>query len=186
MLTPKQVQEKTFPKAVFGGYDMASIDEFLEPLTEDYITLYKENEELKNNQKVLIDAVENYRNTEDAMRNVLANAQKTADQLIAKAKAEAEEILKNANKTAAQTHVEIDDEIKAHQMKLDAARQNTADYIGKMRRIYEEQLSFLTRLESLEEHRVQDTKPAEKPAAQTQEQKLEFVDLQFDREYELK
>ena len=39
MISPTEVQEKTFVKAVFGGYDMESVDEFLEPLTEDYITL---------------------------------------------------------------------------------------------------------------------------------------------------
>ena len=39
MLTPQQIQEISFEKAVFGGYDMGSVDDFLEPLTEDYITL---------------------------------------------------------------------------------------------------------------------------------------------------
>ena len=39
MFTPQEIQEKTFVKAVFGGYDMQTVDEFLEPLTEDYITL---------------------------------------------------------------------------------------------------------------------------------------------------
>ena len=33
MLTPQQIQEVSFEKALFGGYDMDSVDEFLEPLT---------------------------------------------------------------------------------------------------------------------------------------------------------
>ena len=40
MFTPQEIQEQTFSKAVFGGYDMQQVDDFLEPLTEDYITLY--------------------------------------------------------------------------------------------------------------------------------------------------
>ena len=47
MFTPQEIQEQTFSKAVFGGYDMQQVDEFLEPLTEDYITLYKENSVLR-------------------------------------------------------------------------------------------------------------------------------------------
>ena len=37
MFTPQEIQEQTFSKAVFGGYDMQQVDDFLEPLTEDYI-----------------------------------------------------------------------------------------------------------------------------------------------------
>ena len=43
MFTPQQIEQISFSKATFGGYDIDSVDEFLEPLTEDYITLYKEN-----------------------------------------------------------------------------------------------------------------------------------------------
>ena len=39
MFTPQEIQEQTFSKAVFGGYDMQQVDDFLEPLTEDYICL---------------------------------------------------------------------------------------------------------------------------------------------------
>ena len=41
MFTPQEIQEQTFSKAVFGGYDMQQVDAFLEPLTDDYIALYK-------------------------------------------------------------------------------------------------------------------------------------------------
>ena len=36
MFTPQEIQEQTFSKAVFGGYDMQQVDDFLEPLTDDY------------------------------------------------------------------------------------------------------------------------------------------------------
>ena len=42
MFTPQQIEQISFSRATFGGYDMQAVDEFLEPLTEDYITLYKE------------------------------------------------------------------------------------------------------------------------------------------------
>ena len=48
MFTPQQIDEISFDTAVFGGYDKTSVDEILEPLTEDYVTLYKENALLKS------------------------------------------------------------------------------------------------------------------------------------------
>ncbi len=30
MITPQDIKEKTFEKALFGGYDMAAVDRFLE------------------------------------------------------------------------------------------------------------------------------------------------------------
>ena len=73
MFTPQEVSEKTFPKtsALTAGYNMAAVDEFLDPLTEDYTALYKENAALKAKLKVLAEKIEEYRSTEDAMRTTL-------------------------------------------------------------------------------------------------------------------
>ena len=75
MISPQELQNKKFEKAVFGGYDMAGIDEFLDVLIPDYTALYKENMSLKNKMKVLVEKVEEYRSTEDAMRKALLTAQ---------------------------------------------------------------------------------------------------------------
>ena len=63
MLTPQEVSERAFPKASFGGYNMAQVDEFLDVLTEDYSTLYSENAVLKSKMKVLVEKVERYSST---------------------------------------------------------------------------------------------------------------------------
>ena len=63
MLTPQEVSERAFPKASFGGYNMAQVDEFLDVLTEDYSALYSENAVLKSKMKVLVEKVEEYRST---------------------------------------------------------------------------------------------------------------------------
>ena len=78
MLTPQEVSTHVFSKARMGGYNMAMVDEFLDTLTEDYTTLYKENAALKAKLKVLVDKVEEYRATEDSMRATLLTAQKMA------------------------------------------------------------------------------------------------------------
>ena len=60
MLTPQQIQDISFEKALFGGYDMDSVDDILEPLTEDYVTLYKENSVLKSKMRILVEKLEEY------------------------------------------------------------------------------------------------------------------------------
>ena len=100
MLTPQEVSEHAFAKASFGGYNMAMVDEFLDVLTADYTTLYKENATLKAKMKVLVDKVEEYRSTEEAMRKALLTAQKMADELVAQAEAKKAELLKNAETEA--------------------------------------------------------------------------------------
>jgi cell division initiation protein len=52
MFTPQQIEQISFGRQTFGGYDMQSVDAFLEPLTEDYVTLYKENALLKSKMLV--------------------------------------------------------------------------------------------------------------------------------------
>ena len=93
MFTPKELQEKTFDKAVFGGYDMQMVDEFLEPLTEDYITLYKENSVLKSKMKILVEKLEEYRSQELSMKKALVAAQQTSESIIAEAQKKAAAIL---------------------------------------------------------------------------------------------
>ena len=81
MFTPQEIQEQTFSKAVFGGYDMQQVDDFLEPLTEDYIMLYKENSVLKSKMKVLVEKLEEYRGQEAAMKQQMAQAQGITEQI---------------------------------------------------------------------------------------------------------
>ena len=64
MFTPQEIEQISFGRATFGGYEMRAVDEFLEPLTEDYITLYKENALLKSKMKVLVGKLEEYRSNE--------------------------------------------------------------------------------------------------------------------------
>ena len=71
MFTPQQIEEVSFKKATFGGYDMQAVDEFLEPLTQDYITLYKENALLKSKMRVLVGKLEEYRENEASMKDAM-------------------------------------------------------------------------------------------------------------------
>ena len=91
MMTPQEAANCTFAKSMVGGYNMASVDDFLDKLTEDYAALYKENAALKAKLKVLADKTEEYREIEDAMRSTLLTAQRMATSIVSEAEAKREQ-----------------------------------------------------------------------------------------------
>lgn len=100
MFTPQQIDQISFSKAKIGGYNMEQVDQILEPLTEDYVTLYKENALLKSKMRVLVGKLEEYRKNEAAMKESVAKAQRTCDQMVMEAEAKCAKMLANARAAA--------------------------------------------------------------------------------------
>ena len=143
MLTPQEVSTHVFSKARMGGYNMAMVDEFLDTLTEDYTTLYKENAALKAKLKVLVDKVEEYRATEDSMRATLLTAQKMASQMVQDAEKEKASMLEEAEAEANARKAELEAEIAAETERLRLAKEESAAFISTMRRLCNSELEFL-------------------------------------------
>ena len=136
MLTPQEVSTHVFSKARMGGYNMAMVDEFLDTLTEDYTTLYKENAALKAKLKVLVDKVEEYRATEDSMRATLLTAQKMASQMVQEAEKEKADLL-----AAAESEMGARKAAESERLRL--AKEESAAFIANMRRLCSSELEFL-------------------------------------------
>jgi len=149
MLTPQEVAEHAFAKASFGGYNMAMVDEFLDLLTADYTTLYKENATLKAKMKVLADKIEEYRSTEDAMRKALLSAQKMADQLVAEAEDQKAAIMEQAETEARAKLADVRREVESEKLRLAAAQNATAGYVAKLKGLYEHEMSYLATLSKI-------------------------------------
>ncbi len=122
MFTPQQIDQISFGRATFGGYDMQAVDEFLEPLTEDYVTLYKENALLKSKMKVLVGKLEEYRKNEASMKDAIVNAQKTCDMMVKEAEAKCTQMLNEANAAAAENAKNADALIAAENARVEEAK----------------------------------------------------------------
>lgn len=149
MLTPQEVSERAFTKASFGGYNMAMVDEFLDALTEDYTALYKENAALKAKMKVLVDKVEEYRTTDDAMRKTLLAAQTMADEMVREAERKKNELLAQAEGEAREQLSAIRRELVNEQARLTAAQNATTVYVAKVKELYQRELAHLDSLADL-------------------------------------
>ena len=80
-MTPQDIREKVLEKTVIGGYDIAAVDQFREEAAVALAEGQKEAAVLKGKMKVLVDKIEDYRSTEDAMRLALVQAQKVGTHL---------------------------------------------------------------------------------------------------------
>ena len=149
MLTPQEVEKRTFAKAMMGGYNLAEVDEFLETVTADYTLLYRENAALKSKMKVLAEKVEEYRATEDEIRSTLYAAQKKADGIVQDAEQKAKDILHTAEGNASEEIAAIRAKVAEEENRLAAAKRNMADFAADWRRVLSEQEDFLTRLPDL-------------------------------------
>ena len=132
MFTPQQIDQIAFSKAKFGGYNMQQVDEFLEPLTEDYVTLYKENALLKSKMRVLVGKLEEYRKNEASMKDAVINAQKTCDKMVAEAEAKCAKMLGDASALATTNTQVSETQLAAENARLEEARRVAAAKITEL------------------------------------------------------
>ncbi len=161
MLTPQEVSSHAFPKAMMGGYNMSSVDEFLDEVTDDYTALYKENAALKAKMKVLVEKVEDYRATEDSMRATLLTAQKMADSIVKEAEAKRDELLGQAERDGHERIAQLQQEYLALQERMKSGRKELAEFIASVQSVCARQMAYLEELPRLP---VEEQLPPEEPA----------------------
>ena len=166
MFTPQQIDQISFKKATFGGYDMQQVDEILEPLTEDYVTLYKENALLKSKMRVLVGKLEEYRKNEAQMKDAVVNAQKTCDKMVREAEIKSAQILNSANaaaatKATAVSTVDTDALVAAENARVEEARQAAS---AKINELQEQLRTCIQALERIKGANAPAAKQAETPA----------------------
>lgn len=181
MMTPQQIQEISFEKALFGGYDMDSVDDVLEPLTDDYIALYKENSVLKSKMRILVEKLEEYRKQESSMQNALLAAQKTCDQMVAEAEKKCAKLLREAESVAGSKAAVLNEQYDDEVARLESAKTATAQFLDGMEKRIKRQLELI---DELRKHDLPKAKPAEEnqafdfekaPSAPTTEEKADAL-----------
>lgn len=150
MLTPQEVSARSFTKMVMGGYNMTMVDEFLDELTEDYTSLYKENASLKAKMKVLVEKVEEYRATEESMRATLLTAQRMADNLVKEAEAKRDEMLQQAEAAAREKLEVFRRQAEESDQRLRRGQEDFQRFIAETRALCVQQIERLDQLPTLE------------------------------------
>lgn len=148
MITAQDIREKTFEKARIGGYDMASVDDFLEELADDITASQKENAVLKSKMKVLVDKIEEYRANEEALNMAVLSAQKLAVQIENEARTRAASMLADAEKQVKATVGSIEERAQAEEKRLEEAKAATAKFLETVRNMCSTQITNIEAIAS--------------------------------------
>ncbi len=143
MITPLDIENKKFAKQMVNGYNVNEVDDFLDEVTASYEKLYKENAELKANAEELNNDVGQYKNIETTLQSTLVMAQKTADEIQAVAKKQAEQIIKDAETKAKQSVDELNLQITMKQKELEELKRQFDVYKAKMESLLISQLELI-------------------------------------------
>ena len=99
MLKPMDIHNKEF-KRVMRGYDVEEVDEFLDEIIVDFEKMQRELDVLKTQISNYSENMNNYREKELSLNNVMLSAQRFADQLTVDAERKAAETIANAEREA--------------------------------------------------------------------------------------
>ena len=143
MITPLDIENKTFGKQAINGYSTQEVHEFMAELLQDYERIYKENKEYREKIETLNQGLQHYKSIEDTLQNALVVAQGTAETVKANARVEADNILKEAELSARKSVDEIGQRVLEKQLKLEETEKQFNVYKAKMEALLISQLELL-------------------------------------------
>ncbi|MBQ9720820.1 MAG: DivIVA domain-containing protein [Oscillospiraceae bacterium] len=174
MITAQDIREKTFEKSRLNGYDMASVDDFLEELADDITASQKENAVLKSKMKVLVDKIEEYRANEEALNMAILSAQKLAVQIENDARQRASAMLAEADEQVKAKVGAIEEQTAIEERRLADAKAATASFFDGIRALCNNQLQ---NLDAISKDILPEVEPAAAaPAADTVEDAIRSIE----------
>ena len=143
MYTPLDIENKKFSKQMVNGYSVEEVDDFLDELTIDYEKIYKQVGEATKKASDMEEELKKYKNIENTLQNTLVMAQTTADEIKELAKQQADQIVKEAQGTAKQEVLEIEQSIVTKRKELEDLEKQIDVYKAKMESLLISQLELL-------------------------------------------
>ncbi|NTW27763.1 MAG: DivIVA domain-containing protein [Coriobacteriia bacterium] len=133
-LTPLDIHHKEFRHSL-RGYSEEEVDKFLDEVADDFERLFKENIELNERLEAASERLRSYQLMESTINHTLVTAQRSSEEVIAKAHLEADALRRDA-------------ESKAQEIVHDALRQRQ-DTINALARLRQAEADFRSDYRSL-------------------------------------
>lgn len=149
MLTPVDINKKEFRKAM-RGYNEHEVDSFLDQVARDFEALLRRKLEL---EEVLIqkDAqIQQYRNLEETLNSTLMMAQKTADEVKQNSAREAEILLREARAEAENIIRQAVGKKEIMEQEQSELRQSLVGFKTQIRAFLKAQMDMVDNLPSVE------------------------------------
>ena len=143
MITPLEIENKKFSKKTLNGYDPEEVDDFLDELTKDYESLYRQSTENQSEIDNLKGKLEHYSQIESTLQSTLLMAQSAADEVKKAAQKEAEQIIREAENKAKEATSDVDRQIMEKKKTLEDVQKQFDVYKAKMESLLISQLELL-------------------------------------------
>ncbi|HET6371315.1 MAG TPA: DivIVA domain-containing protein [Nitrospiria bacterium] len=131
-LTPLDIRQ-----AVFGltlrGYDRKEVDLFMEALAQEFETMIKENNELRERMVAMEGSLNELKKKEGALTSTLISAQKAIDEMKSTAQKEGELIIKEAELKAEELSRSASAEVSRLQREIFDLKRQRDQFIEKLR-----------------------------------------------------
>ncbi len=133
-LTPLDIHHKEFRHSL-RGYSEEEVDAFLDQVADEFERLFKENIDMSERLESANEKVKHYQDMERTLHNTMLAAQRSAEDIVSKAREEAATVLRDA-------------EVKAKEI-IHSALTNKQKVAGELVRIKQAEEEFRTRFTSM-------------------------------------
>ena len=145
MITPVEIRSKEFTSGI-AGYKKSEVDEFIQLIASEYDSLYRQNIALNDKINMLSQAVKEYKEIESALHDTIATAHNIAAEVETTARLKADNIVKEAENTAADTILTAKKEISDLEVRKETLVKEFEIYKIKLKTMVEEQLKIIAEI----------------------------------------
>ena len=164
MITAREIANKRFEKASFGGYRADDVDSFLNEVAAELEALEEQNNTLNKKLEMLAEKVEEYRSEEESLRTALLGAQKLGDSIIRESKSKAEIILRDATIKADRAVSSAHEQVEREKMIYLKLQKDVSAFKSKLLAIYRQHLEIISSLPDEAPHAQEAEEPTEAEA----------------------
>lgn len=131
-LTPVEIRHVKLGRRL-GGYERPAVDRLLDEIASSFERVWRERADLRDELERLESELQRRRETEDALRSTLLSAERTADELRARAHREADLIVEEARARAREVAAAADAEEQRAQAEIRRLRALEGDVRAEYR-----------------------------------------------------
>lgn len=142
-ISPIDIIHQEF-KTAFRGYSQNEVDDFLSALAQDYGSILEESAKLKEQLEEAQRQLDQYRQSEEILKNSLINAEKAADDLRQNARKEAELIVKEGEQQAKELLQQAKQQQQEISSQIQTLQQERSRFEAALRSLLATHLSLLS------------------------------------------
>lgn len=180
MITPNDIDNLQFKKTALG-YSVEEVDDFLDKLIVDYEKVFKDNVKLNSRVNTLEENIKRYDNMEESIKTSIMLAEKTAKEAKVNAEEQADNIIERARIEAEKLIERTYDQKNAIENEIFALKKSYQMLKAKLKMLLEAELNMLVLgEEEFDKHEDVDIAPANTYAASEDDE----YDDEYDEEYD--